>query len=64
MLSSLVEIYAKQVLGPNSDLVRSVKVVEANNVLMKEMAAVASGKTVDSKTISHEHVPVQTIPCK
>lgn len=63
VLPSLVEVYAKTLLSPESDIVGSEKVVAAGKIFVKDMAALASRKTVDSWIVpSSGLLAVQNFP--
>lgn len=47
-LLSVVEVYLEHFLSPDSDIACSKEVVEANTEIMKEMAAPASRRSIDS----------------
>lgn len=47
-LPSPIKVYVKQVLSPESYIVESEEVVEARNVFVKEMAVLASRRSVNN----------------
>lgn len=60
--SSLVEVFAKYVLSPNSDIAGSKKALEASKEFLKETAALASKRRVYSCTVLPGPVSVQKFP--
>lgn len=62
VLLLLVEVYLRQVLSTDSHIAKSEEAVEANKMSAKEMATLASKRTVDSWTFQPRLVPVQRLP--
>lgn len=58
-LLSLLEVYAKRILSPDSYISRSEKVVGTQKVFVEEMAALASKRKADCWTMPPRLVPLQ-----
>lgn len=61
-LPLLVEVYAKQVLRPDSDINRSKIAAEARTVPLKEMTALVSKKSVSKWNVPSKLVHVYIFP--
>lgn len=59
-LSSLMEVFARQALNTESDLVENELLVEICKVFFKSMEAISSRRRVDSWAVPAGLVPVQT----
>lgn len=62
VLPSLVQVYAKHVLSPDSDKTGSGEVVEAGRLFVADMTAFISKGKTDSWMATLGLAPVQTIP--
>lgn len=59
-IPSLIAVHAKQVLRANSSIPGSEEVVKAFKVFLQETTEYDSKRRVDSWTVAHGLVPVQT----